>query len=432
MGNFVKNNKKIAVVVFLAVIFFVVAVFIFFRGENVPVHLSAETVSSSEIYLSWSGDNNVSQYNIYRAEDSSDHYTRVGFTAEKEYLDDELEPATLYHYKVTQIADFEESDYSARATARTNPGVPTGLRATTVSFQEDLLLRNYLIWDYSVGAEKYYIYRSEEEDGIYQKIGSTVNESYSDTDLLPETTYYYRVTQVTDGKEGIHSDSAGTTTDTFWSCGEVLEYGGKNYTTAAVGGQCWITENLSITQDEIDRDCEIERYCYNNDGGMCGTYGGLYNFSSISCGLVAEGMQGICPLGWRIPTDDDWITLETEVGMPEGETRNYGFRGSNEGSKLAGRYDLWRDGSLRHSNLFGSSGFNALPGGYQPGFNIRLFYNLSESAIFWSSTQGNKDEECTFWEPAYMIREIVFDELKIRRDCHSRVGTAYVRCVRDH
>ncbi len=432
MGNFVKDNKKIVIVVSLAVIFFIGVVFVFFRDENVPVHLSAETVSSSEIYLSWSGDDNASQYNIYRAENSSDHYTRVGFTTEEKYLDDRLEPAKLYHYKVTQIVNFEESGYSARASARTDPGKPTGLRATTISFHKDLLLRNHLIWDYSVGTEKYYIYRSKEEDGIYQKIGTTVNESYFDTDLLPETTYYYKVTQVTDGKEGDYSDSAATTTDTSWSCGEMLEYGGKDYKTATIGGQCWIMENLNITQDKIDRDCEIERYCYNNDGGMCTVYGGLYDFRSISCGRAVEGMQGICPLGWRVPTDEDWITLEMEIGMSEGETKNYGFRGSNEGSKLAGRYDLWKDGSLRHSHLFGSSGFNALPGGYQPGFNIRLFYNLSESAIFWSSTQGNEDEECSFWEPAYMIREVVFDKLKVRRDCYSRVGTAYVRCVRDY
>ncbi len=419
------------------IIFFVIFLFglIFFLRKNssdVPKHFFAETVSSSEIKLFWQEDSRASQYNIYRTDDLEKEYLRAGFTEGSEYLDENLMPATEYYYKITQVVDFKESPFSMRASAKTSPGNPTGLRAEVIDFQEDLQLKVNLVWDYSIGAEEYFIYRSNDEAGIYEKIGSAVNESYSDTDLLPNTTYYYAVTQVTGGKESVYSNEVSATTGFSWDCGDELDYGGRKYKTIRIGDRCWFQENLNVVTGDTYRSCEIERYCFNNDQTMCSIYGGLYNFASISCGQSGEKIQGICPVGWRIPTDNDWMMLETELGMREMEINNYGFRGSDEGSKIAGRYDLWKDGSLRQSKSFAISGINLLPGGYQPGFNIKLFYGLSESAIFWSATQVNEDEECTFWEPAYAIREVHYNDTKIKKDCHSRVGTGYLRCVRDY
>ena len=427
-GNKKKRNAIICLIVFLFLIFF----FIQKKSSNIPSHLFAETVSSSQIKLFWEGNNDASQYNIYRTDNLQKEYTRVGFSLENEYLDEELNPATEYYYRITQIVKFKESSPSMHASAKTTPGIPLGLRAKTVDFQEDLRLKINLVWDHSIGAEEYFIYRSTDESGVYQKIGGAVNENYSDVNLSPETTYYYVITQVTEGKESVYSSEVSATTGNDWDCGDVLEYGGKNYSTTRIGNRCWFQQSLNVVTGETHRSCAIERYCYNNDAGMCNIYGGLYNFASISCGQSGEKIQGVCPLGWRIPTDNDWMMLETEIGMREIEIQKYGFRGTDEGSKLAGRYDLWKNGLLKQSNSFALSGINFLPGGYQPGFNINLFYGLSENAIFWSSTQVNDDEECTFWEPAYSIREAHYNENKIKRECHPRAGTAYVRCVRDY
>ncbi len=426
-------EKRILLIVVGAVVLIaLIAVFFYLRIDDAPTHLSAEAVSSTQIRLSWVGDENASQYNIYRAKEDAESYVRVGFSTEEEYIDKGLEPATPYFYKVTQIVNFRESNQSRRAGTETVPGVPVGVRAKAANFQEELQLKIDLVWDYSIGAEEYIIYRSEDEKGMYEKIGTTINENYSDTNLLPEKTYYYAITQITNGQEGAYSDEVSATTGSLWECGEALEYGGKHYKTIRIGDQCWFRENLNVVENETDRRCKVERHCYNNEGAMCGVYGGLYNFASVACGQSGEGIQGICPLGWKIPSDDDWIKIETELGMREAEIKEYGFRGDDEGSKLAGSYNLWKEGNLRRSNNFSLSRIDALPGGYQPGFNIRLFYNMGESAIFWSSTQANEDEECTYWEAAYSIREIRYDSTKIRRDCHPRAATAYVRCMRDY
>jgi len=426
-------EKRVLLIVIGAIIVIaLIAMFVYLRVDNAPTHLSAEIVSSSQIRLSWAGDVDATQYNIYRKKEGAESYARVGFTKEKEFLDEELDPNTTYFYKVTQVVSFKESRQSKRASATTAPGVPTGIQAQATDFQEELQLKIDLFWDYSIGAEEYVVYRSEDEKGIYEKIGTTTNENYSDTDLLPEKTYYYAVTQITEGQEGVYSDEVSATTGAVWECGETLEYGGKHYKTIRIGEQCWFKENLNIAENETDLRCEVERHCYNDERIMCGVYGGLYDFASIACGQSGEGFQGICPRGWRIPSDNDWIRIETELGMRETEIKKYGFRGGDEGSKLAGNYNLWKDGNLRRSSSFSLSRMDALPGGYQPGFNIRLFYNMGESAIFWSSTRANEDEDCTYWEDAYSMREIRYDNTGIRRDCHPASATGQVRCMRDY
>ncbi len=426
-------EKRILLIVLgVLVVIGLIAIFFYLRVDDAPTHLSAEAVSSTQIRLFWVGDKNATQYNIYRAEEGAESYIRVGFSTKEEYTDEGLDPATTYFYKVTQVVNFRESNQSHRAGTETIPGTPTGVKTEVENFQKQLQLKINLVWDYSIGAEEYVVYRSEDEKGIYEKIGTTTNENYSDTNILPEKTYYYAITQITDGREGAYSEEVNATTGLLWECGETLEYGENHYKTIRIGDQCWFRENLNITEDETNRRCEIERHCYNNNRSLCDVYGGLYNFNSIVCGQSGEDIQGICPLGWRIPGDDDWIKIETELGMRGAEIKEYGFRGSDEGSKLAGSYNLWKDGNLRESNAFSLSKMDVLPGGYQPRFNIRSFYDMSESAILWSSTQANEDEECIYWGVAHLIREIRYDSTKIKRDCHPMSATAYVRCMRDY
>jgi uncharacterized protein (TIGR02145 family) len=49
-------------------------------------------------------------------------------------------------------------------------------------------------------------------------------------------------------------------------------------------------------------------------GNIYSTYGVLYNWPAAMNGQTGEGVQGICPTGWRLPTDAEFTTLTNTTG----------------------------------------------------------------------------------------------------------------------
>ena len=114
------------------------------------------------------------------------------------------------------------------------------------------------------------------------------------------------------------------------SCGSVT-YNGKTYNAVFIGLQCWMDENLNTgtmidgTADQTNNSI-VEKYCYSNLGSNCDIYGGMYQWAeavqylngatnTASWNPVPTGpVQGICPAGWHVPSDDEWTTLTTYLG----------------------------------------------------------------------------------------------------------------------
>jgi len=100
-------------------------------------------------------------------------------------------------------------------------------------------------------------------------------------------------------------------------------------------------------------------------------------------GSTTEGAQGICPVGFHIPTDTEWKTLETYLGMTQAQADATGWRGTTQGTKL-------KEG--------GTSGFNAplsgyrdTPTGYYPPYFQDVggvFAYQSKGTYLWSSTMS--------------------------------------------
>ena len=80
-------------------------------------------------------------------------------------------------------------------------------------------------------------------------------------------------------------------------------YGGKNYNTVKIGTQCWLKENLDI--DNVN----IEKYCYDNNPIYCQEYGGLYTWDEAMQYNSITEKNDICPIGWHIPTLDEFQVL---------------------------------------------------------------------------------------------------------------------------
>ncbi|SVE04386.1 uncharacterized protein METZ01_LOCUS457240, partial [marine metagenome] len=132
----------------------------------------------------------------------------------------------------------------------------------------------------------------------------------------------------------------------------VTDIDGNVYETVQIGDQLWMKENLKVTHYNdggaiptgLDNDAwanttEGAYAAYDDDPSNAETYGNLYNWYAVDTGILA-------PDGWHVPTDDEIKVLEMALGMSQEEADGDSWRGTNEGSKLAGRADLWNDGIL--------------------------------------------------------------------------------------
>ena len=100
---------------------------------------------------------------------------------------------------------------------------------------------------------------------------------------------------------------------TSFTCGNSFTdpRNGQAYNTVQIGDQCWMAENLNIGYmingtEEMTDNGVIEKYCYDDNPANCDEYGGFYQWNEMIQYMSATGLQGICPEGWRIPSDDEW------------------------------------------------------------------------------------------------------------------------------
>ncbi len=215
-------------------------------------------------------------------------------------------------------------------------------------------------------------------------------------------------------------------TITPWTCGDALEDNrdSKSYTTVEIGTQCWMAENLNIgiRIDEVDDQTDnskIEKYCYDDDDANCTIYGGLYQWDEMMQYTITAGDQGICPIGWHLPTDVEWMTLEEEVESTSGVDWNtIGLRGTDAGGNL-------KETGTTHWNspnsATNSSGFTALPGGICS--SSGSFWYLGRSGHWWSSSWYSGVDA---WN-----RVLNYSTDQVNRIYNYQMNGYSVRCLKD-
>jgi len=192
----------------------------------------------------------------------------------------------------------------------------------------------------------------------------------------------------------------------------IVEYEGEEYPTVLINNRCWLAKNLNI--GTMLADCTqmtnngiIEKYCYGSDSTNCDIYGGLYQWDEMMQYTNEEGFRGICPGGWHIPTnrefvelflycDDLWLYLITNLGGHWGS----GFTNSE------------------YHNL---TGFSALPGGWSWIEGDR-YVNIHEKAGFWSSRSIDDSVAIVFGLP---------DFIELDNQTFFKSAGFSVRCIKD-
>lgn len=145
------------------------------------------------------------------------------------------------------------------------------------------------------------------------------------------------------------------------------------YDVIQFGNQLWMAENLRFQIAD-------SRYNYSNPNPK---YGRLYNWATAMNGEASSatnpsGVQGICPKGWHIPSDAEWIELEITLGLSVSDANSSGYRGTHGKEMKSKSGWIYNNG-----NGTNSSGFNVFPCGYH---NRCGFKQLGRSAFFLSAT----------------------------------------------
>ncbi len=161
---------------------------------------------------------------------------------------------------------------------------------------------------------------------------------------------------------------------------QVADFDDNQYATVLIDQQCWMAENLRSIH-HVDGSLVKETWAYEEDESHIQRYGRLYRWSAVS------DPAGICPAGWRIPSDEDYKVLERFLGMSETDIEGIGWRRTNNESRKLKEHDyayFWSDDEKKEVNI---TGFSALPAGVRT--TGGSYTGLGSYVDFWTSTEND-------------------------------------------
>jgi uncharacterized protein (TIGR02145 family) len=145
------------------------------------------------------------------------------------------------------------------------------------------------------------------------------------------------------------------------------------------------------------------------------SYGYLYNWYAVK-GIVTSGgtpdpTKNICPLGWNVPTDNDWKILTDTLGGV-----------SVAGTLMKSKSYLWST-FTPWPVITNSSGFSALPGGFRSAnSSVGGFSDVRVSAYFWSASEDD------YGDPWLRLLLVNFGNVESHYEYAKSTG-ASVRCL---
>ncbi|MBK9292325.1 MAG: fibrobacter succinogenes major paralogous domain-containing protein [Bacteroidetes bacterium] len=265
--------------------------------------------------------------------------------------------------------------------------------------------------------------------------------------LLNETTYYMRAFAI--NSQGVsYGDELQFTTLAAGSnpldgqpCPDMPEFtdlDGNTYKTVVIGNQCWMQQNLRTTVysngSPIDYPCsDLDAWETNTSGAYAvyennmffeSRYGYLYNYHAVT------NPAGLCPDGWRVPSQADWTALTTYIsgGTSAGGKQLKSCRQVNNpygipcDTETHPRWDYFSDLYVGTNDY----GFSALPGGARgvAGWQSNGYFALGAGGYWWSSTSTNASD-------AMALRLWYDSDAVFANDVLKGFGLS-VRCVREY
>jgi len=168
----------------------------------------------------------------------------------------------------------------------------------------------------------------------------------------------------------------------------------NTYKQIILGDQVWMGENLNYDAGDVGWE-------YDDNSTYPSVYGRLYDW---------ETAKDVCPDGWYLPSESEWIKLRDYLGgisVAAGKLKESGTT-------------HWRSPNTGATNI---SGFKALPGGRR---NTNGFYSdIGTFAFFWSSTKWPNGNT------AAMALELGYATESFVSGPHHMDNGFSVRCIKD-
>ena len=291
--------------------------------------------------------------------------------------------------------------------------------------------------------------------------------SHTVTALQANTTYYVRAYATTPVGTTYGNQLSFTTKNYIGqpcpSTPTVTDHEGNVYNTVQIGTQCWTKENLRTTTSPSTGTYLIpaagtdytytgkQARWYNNDSATYApmNYGLLYNWNAaVDTFNTAYGetsvntddnnaksvtfngyRRGICPAGWHLPSDAEWMTLTYYVGGVS--EYQCGGSSSNIAKALASETG-WNSNSYYSGECYpcdqsvtenNATGFSAVPACNNYGSTIG--YCAGDLTFFWSATQNANYPKHAF------IRYLSYVRTGVYRTYDEKSYGFSVRCVKD-
>ncbi len=153
-----------------------------------------------------------------------------------------------------------------------------------------------------------------------------------------------------------------------FACGvDHVSYHGHDYATVQIGDNCWFAENLRTERyangDSILVALEPSEWAYFGGSSLSAVCALGYDSTEVvdERGLwynsfAARDERNLCPSGWHVSTEEDWVQMELGLGAPVAAYAPDQANFSNEVAAPLKSSEQW-DGT-------NSTGFNAVKTGF--------------------------------------------------------------------
>jgi len=276
-----------------------------------------------------------------------------------------------------------------------------------------------------------------------------VDGAHNTTD--PNDPTYYTLSSYNSGEKFSDNGTCATKEISAQGCGglsTVTGASGRVYNLVNINGQCWFKENLNEVPSNFraytptswlnttQPDNGYWGYYNTADGtGATGASGWgisepvnavtggageglLYQWNAAMDNSVSERSRGICPTGFHIPSDCEWMYLEHGQGMSISEQNQLNdLRSQGDDSQGTPGNKLRRQGTGQTN----TSGFSGLLAGYRN--TNGTFNNRASNGNWWSSSATGATTAIN--------RNVNTGNRGVNRNSNNKANGFSVRCLKD-